>query len=90
VVFASGAAAWGDGERGPRDPAEFDTSTTAINARLVIPTLSSSCLTSASMLPAAPITSKRAPLYRAVVSLFAKKMRARRWQLEDGGAELGE
>jgi hypothetical protein len=30
------------------------------------------------------------PRYRAVVSLIAKTMRARRWLLEDGGAELGE
>ncbi len=28
------------------------------------------------------------PLYRAVFSLFAKTMRAKRGQLEDGGAEL--
>jgi hypothetical protein len=29
------------------------------------------------------------PLCRAVFSLFAKTMRAKRWQLEDGGADLG-
>jgi hypothetical protein len=30
------------------------------------------------------------PLYRAVFSLFAKTMRAKRGLLEDGSAELGE